>query len=120
MKPITEKQIEAIQKLARVTKTEVGNINGMSRVDASNVITALIEKMNKDRGNPGDEKDGPRNDTKKTENHDYRSDALAGLAVKILAQRCEIEEIVGDGDRFRKRAMELFKVFDSARNACLA
>jgi len=120
MKPITEKQIEAIQKLARATRTGIPNIEQMSCVDASKVITALIEKMNKDRGNHGDENDGPRNDTKKADSRDYRSDALAGLAVKILAQRCEIEEIVGDGDRFRKRAIELFKVFSQARQACLA
>ena len=108
MKPITGRQIHAIKKLARATKTEVNNVEKLSSFEASKVIKALIEKMKNSR---------QRNDVK---SNDYKSDALAGLAVKILAQRCKVGDIVGSEDRFKKRAVELYRVFSSARQACLA
>ena len=110
MKPITEKQINAIEKLARATKTQVNNIEEMSSVEASQLITALIEKRN------GTQQNSSRNYSK---GNDYMSGALAGLAVKILAQRCKIEEIIGNEERFKQRAVELHKVLSSARQECL-
>ena len=112
MKPITEKQLNAIEKLAKATRTSVENAEGMSSFEASKVITALIEKMKQRNSNF-------RNDSRKTGN-DYKSDALAGLAVKILAQRCKVDEIVSQAEKFKQRAVELYKVFDLARQACLA
>ena len=113
MKPITEKQLNAIEKLAKATRTSVENAEGMSSFEASTVITSLIEKMNQMKNERSS-----RNDSKKA--NDYKSDALAGLAVKILAQRCKVEEIVSQAEKFKQRAAELYKVFDSARQACLA
>ena len=49
-KEVTEKQIEAIKNLARATKTEVNNIEKMSRGEASAVIDSLIEKSREQRG----------------------------------------------------------------------
>jgi len=51
MKPITEKQMNAIEKLAKATRTSVGDVEKLSCFEASKVITALIEKMNKNRKN---------------------------------------------------------------------
>lgn len=112
MKEITEKQINAIKNLVKTTGIEIANVEGMSSYEASQVITELIEKARQLRGN--------RNAGRKPVNNSYKSDALAGLAVKILAQRCKVEDIVGKAERFRNRAVELFKVFDEARRACLA
>jgi len=115
MKPITDKQIDAIEKLARATRTSVNNLEQLSCFEASKIITVLIEKANKNKKN-----NGYRNNERKAVNSSYKSDALAGLAVKILAQRCKVEDIVGKAEKFRNRAVELFKVFDLARRECLA
>lgn len=115
MKPITEKQIDAIEKLAKATRTSVNNLEQLSCFEASKIITALIEKANKNRKN-----NGYRNSERKAVNSSYKSDALAGLAVKILAQRCNVQQIVSSEDKFRKRVVELYRVFSSARQACLA
>ena len=112
MKPITEKQINTLLKLARVTKTQVNNIKEMTSFEASKLITALIEKMNKNKKSNDFRRDSTSNV--------YQSEALAGLAVKILAQRCEMQEIIGDEDRFKKKVVELYKVFSSAKKACFA
>ena len=114
MKQITEKQIKAIQKLARITKTEIKGIERMSSAEASKIISALIEKVNQAKGGSKFQSN-PRKP-----GNDYSSDALAGLAVKILAQRSKVEEIINDESRFRKRVVELYKVFSSARQACFA
>ena len=82
----------------------------MSRFEASKVITALIEKMNKN-------KNSDRNDNK---SNSYQSEALAGLAVKILAQKCKIQDMIDSEERFKKRVSELYKVFSSAKQACFA
>ena len=50
----------------------------------------------------------------------YSSDALAGLAVKILAQRYTLDTIVRHRQGFEKKAVELYRIFQSARQACLA
>jgi hypothetical protein len=112
MKSITEKQIVTIQKLAKAAKTEIKNVDKMSCNEASMVITALIEKVKKSDGN--------RKDSSQTRNSDSRSDPLAGLAVKILAQKCHISYILHSDGEFKKRAVELYKVFISARRACFA
>lgn len=111
MKPISEKQKNAIMRLARATRTEVESIEGMSSFEASSVITALIEKMNQQKGNGNEPRKASRN---------YSSDALAGLAVKILAQRHKVDEIIKSADRFKAKTVELYKVFESARRECLA
>ena len=111
MKPITEKQIGAIKRLGKATGITLNNIEQMSSFEASQVISDLIEKMKQLRGK--------RNAGRKAGN-DFRSDALAGLAVKILAQRCNVQQIVSSEDKFRKRVVELYRVFSSARQACLA
>lgn len=115
MKEISEKQKNAIYKLAKATKTEVENVEGMSGFEASKVIAALIEKMNAVKQSGGSERGG----SVKARN-DYKSDALAGLAVKILAQRHDVKSIIQQKDNFKQRAAELYKVFDEARQACLA
>lgn len=112
MKPITEKQMNAIEKLAGITRTTITDVEKLSSFEASKVITALIEKMNTMKQR--------RNNRNADTKADYKSDALAGLAVKILAQRCKVDEIIGKAEKFRERAVELYKVFDSARQACLA
>lgn len=115
MKEISEKQKNAIYKLAGATKTEVENVEGMSSFEASKVITALIEKMNTLKQSGGSDRSGGVK-----ARSDYKSDALAGLAVKILAQRHDVKSIIAQKDRFKQRAVELYKVFDEARHACLA
>ena len=45
MKEITEKQIEVIKKLAKATKTDIKNVEQMSRFEASKVIEGLLEKL---------------------------------------------------------------------------
>jgi len=114
MKPITERQIEAIEKLARATRTSVGNVEQLSSFEASKVITSLIEKMNKIRNN------SYRNNYRKPLNNHNNLDVLAGLAVKILAQKSKEEEMIGKAENFKKRVVELYRVFCSARQACLA
>ena len=104
MKSITEKQISAIRRLARAAKIEVRNVDKMSSFEASKVIEGLIRKLNL---------------TKKVK-RDFSSDALAGLAVKILAQRCKVEWMISKENHFKKRAADLYRVFHSARQACLA
>jgi len=104
MKPITEKQIVAIRRMTRAAKVELKNVEQMSSFEASKVIEGLLQKLN----------------ATKTPKRDYSSDALAGLAVKILAQRSEVDDIVEDAGAFKKRAASLYKVFLSARQVCLA
>ena len=104
MKPITEKQLAAIRKLSRAAKIEVNGMEKLSSFEASKVIEGLIQKLNA---------------TKKPK-RDFSSDALAGLAVKILAQRSDIDDIVEEAGDFRKRVAALYKVFLTARQACLA
>ena len=106
MKPITEKQLKAIHKLARATKTKINNVEKMSCFEASKVIEGLINRMNR-----------MKNQGRKS---GYQSDALAGLAVKILAQRCKVEEIVRKPEVFQSKAADLYRVFDRARQKCLA
>lgn len=114
MKEVTEKQIGAIMKLAHVTKTEVSDIESMSRAEASALIDSLIEKA---RGQKGDAAAQPRADARRSS---FQSDALAGLAVKIVAQRNEVKTIIEQRDRFKERVAQLYAVFSEARQACLA
>jgi hypothetical protein len=116
MKQVTEKQIEAIQNLSRATKTTVNDVDKMSSLEASQVITALIENLNAMK----QKRSNANSNTSYNKAHDYKSDALAGLAVKILAQRCKVDEIISKAENFKQRAAELYKVFDSARRECLA
>ena len=109
MKPLTDRQRVAIFRLARATKTELKNVDEMSSFEASKVIEGLLKRLE-------EQKKGSR--TKQSSN--YSSDALAGLAVKILAQRTDVEEIIGKEGLFRERAAKLYKVFSSARQKCLA
>jgi len=112
MKEITEKQIEAIKKLARATKTEINGVEQMSSFEASKVIEGLIEKLKEMRKNN-------RNYGRQRSNG-YSSDALAGLAVKIVAQRHDVKTIIGQKDRFKQRVAELYSVFSEARQVCRA
>lgn len=109
MKPITDKQINAIEKLARVTKTEINNIEGLSSVEASKVITELAEKFQR-----------KHNAQRNVSQNDFVSGALAGLAIKTVSQRCKVEEIIGNEEQFKKRVVELYQVFSEARQKCLA
>jgi len=104
MKPITEKQIAAIRKLSRVAKVVINSVEKMNSFEASKVIEGLIKKLN---------------EVKKPK-RDFSSDALAGLAVKILAQRCKVEWIISKEAQFKQRASDLYRVFNLARQACLA
>ena len=111
MKPITEKQKNAIIKLAGVTATHVGDLDSMSSKEASKIIDDLIKK-----------KTGrtPINNYKRQNNSTFSRDALAGLAVKILAQKHDIKEIISQRERFKERVVELYQIFDEARQGCLA
>jgi len=115
MKEITEKQIEAIKKLATATETEIENVEQMSRFEASKVIEGLIEK----RRTPS-QNNGSRNDAKPRSNG-YRSGALAGLAVKTMAQRYKrVRDIVDGEDIFTQKVVELYRAFENAKRACFA
>ena len=113
-KEVTEKQIEAIRKLARATKIEVNNIEKMSRGEASAVIVSLIEKSREQRSSASSQ---PPASARRS---GFQSDALAGLAVKILAQRQDVKSIIQQKQRFKERVVELYAVFSEARQACLA
>ena len=103
MNEITEKQIATIKGLSRRAKIEVKNVEGLSKFEASKVIEGLLQKVNP-----------------KQEKKDYSRDALAGLAVKILAQRSEVDDMVDNARIFSDRVVALYRVFRSARQACLA
>ena len=66
MKEITEKQKNAIIKLAKTTGIEIAHVERMSSYEASQVIKELIEKANQLRGN--------RNAGRKPVNNNYKSD----------------------------------------------
>ena len=109
MKHITEKQIAAIKNLSKAAKKEIREIEQMSSFEASEVISELIKSLKNRSRRAGQKPAG-----------NFGSDALAGLAVKILAQRCKVEDILSSQEKFKKRASELYRVFNSARQACLA
>jgi hypothetical protein len=77
------------------------------------LTTALIQKLNTQRSNGNASPNG-------RQTNGYSTGALAGLAVKILAQRCKTDEILGKAGEFEKKVVELYKVFNSAKQACLA
>jgi uncharacterized protein YgbK (DUF1537 family) len=114
MKQITERQIEAIEKLAKATKTEV-NVEGMSSFEASQTIEGLIEKLKEMR-----KQNGFIAYSRRQNSNGFSSDALAGLAVKILAQRHKVQDIISQRDNFKQRVKELYEVFSEARQGCLA
>ncbi len=109
MKPITEKQMDTIQELARETKTDVSSMEDMSSWEASELITELIKKRRTY------EQAQPRKKTSR----DYSSEALAGLAVKILAQKYNGKGFVERPEEFTQNAVELYNLFCAARAACL-
>lgn len=107
MKPITDKQKVAIYRMAKSAQTKIEGVENMSSFEASKVIEGLINLLQKKRGH-------------NAKGSNYSSDALAGLAVKILAQRTKVDEILAKEDTFRATAAELYRVFSSARQQCLA
>lgn len=116
MKEITEKQIVAIKRMARATKTEVGNIEEMSCFEASKVITALGEKLDAMKGRaPSASPSSGGN-----QQRDFSSGALAGLAVKIVAQKCRVDDVLEKEESFKKKVAQLYRVFSLARQGCLA
>ena len=57
--------------------------------------------------------------SRKAKGNGFQSDALAGLAVKIVAQRSDIEDVIEKEEDFRKKAADLYRVFYAARQECL-
>jgi hypothetical protein len=115
MKEITEKQIVAIKRMARATKTDIRNVEEMSRFEASKLITALGEKLDAMKGQTPSASPAPGGDQKR----DFSSEALAGMAVKIVAQKCNVSDVLQKEDRFKKTVAEMYRVFSSARQGCL-
>lgn len=111
MKEVTEKQLGAIDRLSRATGTIVDNPEKLTRVAASEVITGLIERLKEKRGRGASAPSSSR--------RDYSTDALAGMAVKIVAQKCSVEDVLKSEESFKEKVAELFKVFLSARQGCL-
>jgi hypothetical protein len=116
MKEITEKQIVAIKRMARASKTEVSNIEEMSRFEASKLITALGEKLDAMKGKTPTASPSSGGGQKR----DFSSEALAGLAVKIVAQKCKVSDVLQKEEGFKKTVAELYRVFSLARQGCLA
>ena len=115
MREISEKQKNAIEKLARATKTEVENVEEMSSFEASKVIEGLLEKLKQMR-----KENNFGTYSKRQNSNSFSSDALAGLAVKILAQKHDIKNIISQRQQFTERVKELYEVFSEARQACFA
>jgi hypothetical protein len=116
MKEITEKQIVAIKRMARATKTDVRNVEEMSRFEASKLITALGEKLDAMKGRGG----STSSPSGGNQGRSFSSDALAGLAVKIVAQKCKVSDVLQKEARFKETVAQLYRVFSLARQECLA
>lgn len=112
MKKITERQKEYIKKLAKNTETEIQNIETLSSFAASQTIKGLVKKAKM--------QNGFRQQLNSVAKKDYSADVLAGLAVKIVAQKSSLERIKDGGQTFRSDVVELYKAFSSARRQCLA
>jgi len=95
MKTITEKQINAIHKMAKATKTEIKNIEQMSCFEASQVLESLIGKWKQIKERRG----SPASNGKA---RNYSSEALAGLAVKIVAQKCKVDDVLKKGRQLQE------------------
>ena len=76
----------------------------MTSFEASKMIEALIAKRN----------------TAHRSNEDYGKNALAGLAVKVMAQKSDIPYIIQNEEEFKRGVERLYRVFSSARQACLS
>ncbi len=113
MKPITEEQIRAIHQLAKVTNTEISDVEKMSSSEASQVINALIEKRT-----GGGQYCLKKNRHGKAKHNDHGSKTLAILAIKILAQQCQVHDIIAKPKRFKIQAVQLYKVFNAAKHPC--
>jgi len=113
MKTITEKQIDAIHKMAKATKTEVKDIEQMSCFEASQMLESLIGKWKQIK----ERRASPASNGKA---RNYSSDALAGLAVKIVAQKCKVDDVLQKEESFKKTVAQLYRVFFLARQGCLA
>ena len=103
MSDITERQIATIKKLMKIAKIEVKNVESLSKFAASKVIEGLLQKLNEKR-----------------EKKDYSQDALAGLAVKIMAQKSDVDHIAKHEEEFKQGVVQLYRIFKGARQACLA
>jgi hypothetical protein len=110
MKLITDKQKVTLYRLMKATKTNVEKVEEMSCYEASKIIEGLLKKWGEIR----------EKKTSATPKRDYSSDVLAGLAVKIVAQKTGVDEIVGQEEIFRKKVVDIYRVFSSARQECLA
>jgi hypothetical protein len=116
MKEITEKQIQAIKRMARATKKDIQNIEGMSRFEASEVITALGKQLDEMRNKAP----SPSPSTGGSQRRGFSSEALAGLAVKIVAQKCRVSDVLQKEESFKKHVVKLYRIFSLARQGCLA
>ena len=110
MKPITERQMQVIKDLAKATKANVDNVHELTCAEASELIGSLINRNRAKNANKG--KDAGR--------ADRSTDALAGLAVKILAQKSEVGHIEKNEEEFKQGVVRLYRIFFEARQACLA
>ena len=95
----TEKQINAIKKLARSTNTSVDVDSIATKQEASRMLDELIAKQN---------------GTRKNSSNDSRDTKIAyGMAVKLVFQRCQqsgsnyrTEEFWKEVDEFHKQYLE--------------
>lgn len=115
MREATQKQLLTIRKLAAATKTQVNDPEGLSIQEASTVISELIGKLQEKNGK-GAASSPPPSQGRES----FRADALAGLAVKIVAQRSDLEKMIHEEGDFRQKVESLYRVFYLARQGCLA
>ena len=106
MKPVTDNQRREIERLSRLSKTNV-DLAGLSSLEASRIITRL-------RGQVGEPDGRGRSDSASG------SEALAGLAMKLIAQRGTPEWIFENEMEFRSYVVKLYHVFVRTRQACLS
>lgn len=102
MKPITEKQKVAIERLARSLQRAVPNLDGLSSQEASRIIDELLAKKR------GGTSPAPS----------YASDALAGLAIKMVTQHHNLLYLLDNEAAFTKQVVALHRIFVSAKKAC--
>jgi len=101
----TEKQLDAIRKLARATKSSI-NLNKItSKQDASRVIDALIERLNRTRNNNA--------------NNELRDKKVAyGLATKLIFRKYQ-QLNLEFGDDFWKEVDEFYREYQKHQDRAL-
>ena len=119
MKPITEKQIRAIHKLARLTKTEVNGtqVEQMPRFQASQLITTLSEKLNgKNNGNSNGDRQSANVPNGQHASVEFNAARLGQCANLALYGR-GIDYFLANREQFVKRVVEIYQLLAEAEGA---